>query len=174
MRIRARKAANAALLLTLMLAGVAPLQAQPNHWVNPGAGKWEVGANWALGTPPSTNDYYDNIFTGTTVTIDATTSGSFPNTMTANTVALETPVILELENAGTTVPLHLLQDLDIAGDGNPEVIITNSALQVDRLLYVGDIPSSVGSFELDSGWAQIGSIKLGNLANANGNLYLDG
>src|ERR1700690_4005361 len=174
MTIQTRNPAKAVVLLALLLVGAAPLQAQPNYWVNPGAGKWEGGTNWFLGTPPSTNDWYDNIFSGTTVTIDATTSGSFPNTMTANTVALETPVILELENAGTTVPLHLLQDLDIAGDGNPEVIITNSALQVDRLLYVGDIPSSVGSFELDSGWAQIGSIKLGNLANANGNLYLDG
>ncbi|MGO8836456.1 MAG: beta strand repeat-containing protein [Limisphaerales bacterium] len=174
MKIQTRKPAKTALLLVLLLVGTAPLQAQPNSWVNPGAGKWEVGANWFLGTPPSTNDWYDNIFSGTSVTIDATTSGSFPNTMTANTVALETPVKLELVNAGTTVPLHLLQDLDIAGEGNPEVIVTNSALQVDGVLYVGDIPSSVALFELDSGRAQIGSISLGNLANAYGTLYLNG
>ncbi len=37
-----------------------------------------------------------------------------------------------------TVPLHLLQNLEIAGDNNSEVIITNSALQVDGMLIVGD------------------------------------
>jgi hypothetical protein len=156
-----------ALFLVLLLAGVVPLQAQLNEfndWDSTNGGKWEVGSNWSQGTPPSTNDAYDNIFTGTTITIDATTSGDFRSTMTANSVVIEAlpPVILELNNAGTTVPLHLLQDLQIAGDQNSEVIVTNSALQVDGLLVVGDDSGEAATFELDSGWAQIGGIWLGN------------
>jgi hypothetical protein len=164
MRINTCKPVNAALLLVLLLLGATPLQAQFNDWVDPGAGKWEVATNWSRGTPPSTNDAYNNIFTGTTITIDATTSGNFSNTMTANYVAIDSPtqLILELNNAGTTVPLHLLEGLDLAGENNSEVIITNSALQVDGLLSVGNDSGEAASFELDSGWAQIGAISIGN------------
>ncbi len=95
-----------ALFLALLLTGVVPLQAQfyeYNDWVSTNAGKWEVGSNWSEGVPPGTNDAYNNIFTGTTITIDATTSGSFSNTMTANYVLIESPeqLFLELNNAGT-------------------------------------------------------------------------
>ncbi len=160
MKIQTHKPAKTSLLLTLLLAGVAPLQAQINSWTNPGPGKWEVGTNWALGTPPGTNDIYDNIFTGGPVTIDATTSGSFPNTMTVNYVAVEFET-LDLDNAGTNVPLHILQNLDITVDG-ALVTITNSALQVDGVMTAGIVSGDTGGFELDSGWAQFGGITLGN------------
>jgi hypothetical protein len=168
MKNHLRNLSRIAVILTLLLAGVVPLQAQLNEyndWVNTNGGKWEVGSNWSQGTPPGTNDAYDNIFTGTaiTITIDATTSGNFPNTMTANYVLVDSSaVMLELNNAGTTVPLHLLQDLEITGDNNSEVIVTNSALQVDGMLIVGDDSGEAASFELDSGWAQIGAISLGH------------
>ncbi|HUA65228.1 MAG TPA: hypothetical protein VME24_05225 [Alphaproteobacteria bacterium] len=165
------------LFVVLLLAGVAPLQAQfyeYNDWVNTNAGKWEVGSNWSQGVPPGTNDGYNNIFTGTTITIDATTSGSFPDTMTANYVLIDSPqqLILELNNAGTNVPLHLLQNLEIGGDQNSEVIVTNSAVQVDGTLIVGDNLEEAATFELDAGWAQSGAILLGN--GGDGNLYLNG
>jgi hypothetical protein len=155
-----------AVILALLLAGVVPLRAQSvvyNDWVNTNGGKWEVGSNWSQGVPPSTNDTYDNIYTGTTITIDATTSRNFSNTMTANWVLIESPeqLFLKLNNAGTTVPLHV-QVLQIAGDNNSEVIITNSALQADRGLFVGADPGEAATFELDSGWAQVGEIELGN------------
>jgi hypothetical protein len=173
MQVCPHNSSRIAFILALLLAGVVSLQAQFNDWVNTNGGKWEVSSNWSRGTPPSTNDVYDNIFTGTTITIDATTSGNFSNTMTANYVALDaSAVMLELNNAGTTVPLHLLQDLDIAGDNNSEVIVTNSALQVDGELYVGDDFGEAASLELDSGWAQIGSISLGN--DGYGYVYLNG
>lgn len=174
-----RNSLRIALFLGLLLAGVVPLQAQPyqyNDWINTygTGGKWEVGSNWSQGVPPSTNDDYDNIFTGTTITIDATTSGNFPNTMTVNYVAIDSPeqLFLELNNAGTVVPLHVLQDLDIAGDQNSEVIITNSALQVDGELIVGGDSGEAASLELDSGWVQIGAISLGN--GGYGYVYLNG
>ena len=165
------------LFVVLLLAGVVSLQAQfyeYNDWVNTNAGKWEVGSNWSQGVPPGTNDGYNNIFTGTTITIDATTSGSFPDTMTANYVLIDSPqqLILELNNAGTNVPLHLLQNLEIGGDQNSEVIVTNSAVQVDGTLIVGDNLEEAATFELDAGWAQSGAILLGN--GGDGNLYLNG
>lgn len=172
-----RNSSRIAVILTLLLAGGVSLKAQfyeYNDWVNTNAGKWEVGSNWSQGVPPGTNDSYNNIFTGTTITIDATTSGSFSNTMTANFVFIDTAkqLTLELNNAGTTVPLHLLQDLQIGGDQNSGVIITNSALQVDGELIVADDSEEAASFELDSGWAQVGALLLGNGGDAN--LYLNG
>jgi len=159
-----------ACLALLLLAGV-PLPAQINGWTNTSAGKWEVGANWSLGTPPGTGDVFDNIFTGSTITIDATTSGSFPNTMTVNYVAVAAPTAtLELDNAGTNVPLHILLNLDVTGDS--ALAITNSALQVDGVLTAGYLSSVAGNIELDSGWAQFGSVTLGE--SGYGNLYVNG
>ncbi|HXB60589.1 MAG TPA: hypothetical protein VNU95_13540 [Candidatus Acidoferrales bacterium] len=161
-------------ILVLLLAGVVTLQAQYNGWNTTNSGKWEVGSNWLLGTPPGTNDVYESIFEGTaiTITIDAITSGSFPNTMTVNNVAIDAPaVMLELNNAGTTVPLHILDTLDISGYGNAEVIVTNSALQVDGALFVGDQYGQAASLELDSGWAHVGGISLGNGGYGFINLY---
>lgn len=171
-----RNSLRIAVILTLLLACAVPLQAQLyeyNDWTNTSAGKWEVGSNWSQGVPPSTNDTYDNIFTGTTITIDATTSGNFSNTMTANFVLIESPeqLFLKLNNAGTTVPLHV-QVLQIAGDNNSEVIVTNSAVQADRGLFVGADPGEAATFELDSGWAQFGEIELGN--GGYGHLNLNG
>ena len=116
MTIRRIKHTKVACLLAVFLAAAAPLRAQFNGWTNSSPGKWEVGANWSRGTPPGTNDAFDNIFQGSTITIDATTSGSFPDTMTVNYVALASPgAILSLDNAGTNVPLHILNTLDIEG-----------------------------------------------------------
>src|ERR1700690_506420 len=174
MNIQTRKPAKTAWLLALLLAGAAPLRAQPyylnNLWANPGSGKWEVASNWSAGTPPGTNDD-DQIYIGTTVTIDATTSGSFPNTMTVSYVAVAAPsVTLDLNDAGTNVPLHILLDLDVTNDAR--LVITNSALQVDGAMTAGNSPGVGGSFELDSGWAKIGSIILGN--SGFGDAYLTG
>jgi hypothetical protein len=165
-------AARRVAVLALFLASAAPLQAQPNinGWTNTAAGKWENATNWVLGTPPSTNDIDDNIFTGTTVTIDATTSGSFPDTMTVNHVAVAaSSVTLALDNAGTNVPLHLLQGLDITSGGR--VVITNSALQADGSTAVG-ILYTLGSLQLDSGWARFDSVTLGDYGT--GDWYLNG
>ncbi|HTV39158.1 MAG TPA: hypothetical protein VMF08_01175 [Candidatus Sulfotelmatobacter sp.] len=172
-----RNSLRIALFLALLLAGVVPLQAQYeqyNDWINPNAGKWEVGSNWSQDRPPSTNDGYNDIFTGTNITIDATTSGSFPDSMTVNYVFIDAPqgLILELNNAGTNVPLHLLQNLEIGGENNSEVVVTNSAVQVDETLIVGDEHKEAATFELDSGWAQAGTILDGN--GGYGTLNLNG
>ncbi len=173
MQTQASKAPGRILFLfALLLAGVPQLHAQFNDWAITGPGKWEVGTNWSLGTPPGTNDAFDNIFTGSTITIDAITSGSFPNTMTVNYVGIGWPVTFYLDNAGTNVPLHILQNLDISFSSVPEVIITNSALQVDGSMTLGNLSGSAGNFELDSGWAQFGSITLGN--SGNGDLFFNG
>jgi hypothetical protein len=166
-----------AVILILLLAGVVTLQAQPytenDLWVNPNAGKWEVYSNWSQGTPPNTNDSCE-FYLGTTITIDAiTTSANFSNTMTVYSVLIDSPdqLFLKLNNAGTTVPLHTLQNLEIAGDNNSEVIVTNSAVQVDGTLIAGDDTGEAATFELDSGWAHVGGISLGNGGYGFINLY---
>ena len=165
-----------AAILVLLLAGVVTLQAQiysqNDLWTNPNAGKWEVYSNWSNGTP-TTNDSCE-IYLGTTITIDAiTTSANFSNTMTPYSVLIDSPnqLFLKLNNAGTTVPLHTLQNLEIAGDNNSEVIVTNSAVQVDGTLIAGDDTGEAAAFELDSGWAHIGGITLGNGGYGFINLY---
>jgi hypothetical protein len=131
MKIQTRKPAKAALLLALLLLGVAPLRAQFNFWISTNSGKWEVGTNWSPGTPPSTNDFYDNIFGGSTVTIDATTSHSFPNTMTVNSVALETSVLPEVivTNAAGTVYIDVAQYGSLTLNG--ALVYYNEVLQLD-------------------------------------------
>jgi hypothetical protein len=165
---------KAALFLAWLLLAAAPLRAQPyflnNLWANPGSGKWEVASNWSAGTAPGVNDN-DQIYIGTTVTIDATTSGSFSNTMTVSYVTLAAPTVtLELVNAGINVPLHVLWDLDIT-DGSL-LVVTNSALLVNGVTTVGDLAGEQGSVRLDSGWAGFGSVTLG--VSGNGDLHLDG
>jgi hypothetical protein len=168
-RAQGSRLAQAVSLFVLVLAWAAPLQAQINHWINPGAGKWEVATNWALGTAPSTSDVFDNIFSGGTVTIDATTSGSFSNTMTVNYVGVES-VELALDNAGTNIPLHILNELDITANGR--VTVTNSALQVDGPMKAGILSSDMGSLDFYSGLAQFGSVVLGD--SGSGELTVDG
>jgi hypothetical protein len=165
-------------LVALLLTGVAPLRAQVNSWTNPGTGKWEVATNWDLGVPPSTNDTFDHIFTGSTVTIDATTSGSFPDSLTVNYLSLiatgGVPLTLRLDNADTNVPLHVLKNLSITGGGlRTEVLITNSALQVDGLTALGiSALTDEGTLELDAGWATLSDFTVGNHGIAD--LYLNG
>jgi len=55
--------------------------------------------------------------------------------------------MLELQNARNNLSLHLLQNLDIAGL-SADVVVTNSALQVDGAPTVGD---SSGAKPLENG-----------------------
>ncbi len=127
-------------------------QAQVNSYTNTASGKWETGANWSLGTAPSTSDAAD-LITNTvskTVTIDATTSGSFSNSLTINSLFLGAPAgsvnELLLNNAGTNVPLRILNSLVITNGGL--LYITNSAVEYYGFPYF-DYPPGVNPLYLD-------------------------
>jgi hypothetical protein len=66
----------------LMLAGTAV-------WTNPASGKWENASNWIGGTLPGSTQSVFIVNAGSkTVSIDATTAGSFSNTMTVSNLTL--------------------------------------------------------------------------------------
>src|SRR5437899_8693257 len=80
----------------------AAAQAQVNSWVNTASGtwNWQDGFNWSLTNPPSSfesADFITNSVSGLagfrfrTVSIDSTTSGTFPGTMTINNLTVSAP-----------------------------------------------------------------------------------
>ena len=112
--------------------------AAPNIYTNAASGKWEVPTNWSLGAPSATDSSYitnSSLTTPITVTIDATTSSSFPNTMTVADLTIRAPAIsytntLALNGAGTSTPLHVISNLMVRPGG--ALTLLNSALKVDN------------------------------------------
>jgi T5SS/PEP-CTERM-associated repeat protein len=104
-----------------------------NSWIG-GNGKWETATNWSAAQPPSLTDGADFIANAgnKTVTIDATTSGGFPNSLTISNLTVAAPLnstnTLLLSNAGTNTPLAVRNTFSIGSRGS--VFITNSALKV--------------------------------------------
>jgi T5SS/PEP-CTERM-associated repeat protein len=131
------------------LSLTASAQAQNNSWVD-GNGKWETATNWSAGVAPSVHDATDLITNAgnKTVTIDATTSGSYPASMTISNLTVDANS-LQLDNAGTSVPLHILNGLTIGSGGN--LTIANSTLFVDPPLMSSDQFYVRGNVTLNSG-----------------------
>jgi hypothetical protein len=124
--------------------------AQTNSWINSGDGAWEDSASWSLVQAPSntqsiliTND------NSKTVLLSATTSGSFPGTMTVTDLFLSASNgatnILALSDAGNLTPLHVLDNLVIAAGGM--LLMSNAAVLVD----------TNGAFSLDGNSSLSGS-----------------
>jgi hypothetical protein len=115
-----------------------PALAAPNIYTNTVSGKWEDSSNWSLGAPGATDSSYITNSAPTTpitVTIDATTSSSFPNTMTVADLTISSPAnaytnTLFLNSAGASTPLHVISNLTVLPGG--ALTIFNSALKVDN------------------------------------------
>lgn len=133
-----------------------PALAAPNIYTNTASGKWEVSTNWSLGAPGATDSSYITNpapVTPITVSIDATTSSSFTNTLTVANLTISSPAgsptnTLFLNSAGLSTPLHVISNLTVLPGG--ALIISNSALTVDN----GTTPTTtdLGSdVELDGG-----------------------
>ncbi len=146
-----------------------PPVAATNNWVSDTDGKWETDENWSQGTAPSLIDLADVILNASskTVTIDATTSGSFPGSLVISnlTVAASAPDsnTLLLSDAGTDTPLSVLQQLVI--DANGIVVVNDSAVLADNDSFVGILVGNTGgnasltitnSSVVSSGGAQVG------------------
>lgn len=112
--------------------------AAPNIYTNPASGRWEVSTNWSLGAPGATDSSYITNpapTTPITVTLDATTSSGFTNTMTVANLTISSPAgsytnTLFLNNAGMSTPLHVISNLTVLPGG--ALTILNSALKVDN------------------------------------------
>jgi hypothetical protein len=115
-----------------------PALAAPNIYTNTSSGRWEVATNWSLGAPSATDSSYITNLAPTTpitVTLDATTSSSFTNTLTVANLTLGSPTTsyantLFLSNAGISVPLHVISNLTVLPGG--ALTLFNSALTVDN------------------------------------------
>jgi len=123
----------------IMLAGFSlPAFAASNIYTNSSSGRWEVSSNWSLGAPGATDSSYITNpvpVNPITVTIDATTSSSFTNTMiVANLTIGSSPIsytnTLLLSNAGFSTPFHVISNLTILPGG--ALTLFNSALKVDN------------------------------------------
>lgn len=112
----------------IMLAGwlfTLPALAASNIYTNTASGKWEVATNWSLGAPGATDSSYITNpapTTPITVTIDATTSSSFTNTLTVANLTISAPVnfptnTLFLDSAGLSTPLHVISNLTVLPGG---------------------------------------------------------
>ena len=136
------------ILLFITIGVPAVSQAQTNRWIQPGDGAWQDPANWFLSlAPANTQTLVITNGVSKTITIDSTTSGSFPNTLTVSGVILSAPNgatnILDLSNAGTNAPLSVPNNFIISSGGmlrltgsglwmesNTDAALTNAAFAV--------------------------------------------
>lgn len=121
----------AAIALSIALSLTA--SAATNSWTD-GSSKWETPGNWSGGAP-SSSDNADIITNGgvNVITIDGTTSASFPGTMTISNLVVSAPAgsanTLSLSSATTSFPLHVFNSMLVSNGGS--ISITGSALQID-------------------------------------------
>lgn len=174
---------------------VASAQAAPNSWTG-GSDYWDISTNWSLGAAPSINDNAEFITntTAKTVTIDSDDTAFFQLTLTISNLTLggigTTTNTLYLSNAGTAIPLRVLNALAVTNGGILQ--ITNSFLRVDglsgglfkidgtvrmtnglmittnALTVVG--ASGTGSLSIVGGTWQAGSVQLGGGAGSQATL----
>lgn len=115
-----------------------PALAAPNIYTNTTSGKWEVSSNWSLGAPRATDSSYITnaaLTAPITVTIDATTSSGFTNTMTVANLNISSlgndySNTLFLNSAGISTSLHVISNLTVLPGG--ALTLFNSALRVDN------------------------------------------
>src|ERR1017187_5823439 len=134
-----------------------------NSYQNSASGKWEDGPNWSLTVPPNSTQDQTEITNAVTktVTIDSTTSGGFPSTMTISNLDIsgggrfgsmpdaETNT-LAVSNAGTNAPLNILGGLTLDSPG-AALIVSNSIVQVRSEFQVG------GTITIQSGGVVMGT-----------------
>jgi hypothetical protein len=132
---------------------------QNNRWTSSAAGKWETSANWSSGTPASNQSVFVTNAVTKTVTIDATTSGSFPGSLTVQALYLTAPSgtinTLALTNAGAATPLLVLDTLFVGT--NAALTVKGSSLAAGSLVAEGPVQVNGGtltilgeaSFDLD-------------------------
>ena len=104
--------------LTVIFVLTTSLRAQSdNYWVNQSGQYWQDATNWSLGAPNAGQTIIISVagFSNQGVIINATTSGSYSNTMTVSNLVIDGsgPVSRLLEHEQfrhLTVPLHVLNE----------------------------------------------------------------
>jgi hypothetical protein len=156
-----------------------PSSAQVNTWTNNGNGKWEAATNWSAGAPSLGESLFITNANTKTVTVDATTSGVFSNTLVVSNLTISSPSNLStnkltLSNAGTAKPLVVQHIAGVYSGG--AVQVGNSALQIDGLLDLGSLGAGAppATILLTSGSNFIGNIVIAGYSNSSAALTLTG
>lgn len=135
----------------IIMAYPALASVSANYWTNTAGGKWEGAGNWALGKAP--DRFHTILISNTpskTVTIDATTSGSFSGSLTMLNLTVSAPAgstnTLLLSNAGLATPLSVINgagSLSTSGnlvlETNGAVVVNHSAILLASNLYAGNL-----------------------------------
>ncbi|HWX20171.1 MAG TPA: immunoglobulin domain-containing protein [Candidatus Binatia bacterium] len=146
-----------------------------NPWIANASAKWETASNWGLAVPPGYTQWALITNAGTKqVTIDATTSGSFSNSMTVTNLTIGAPSgatnTLSVTNAGTNLPLHVLFQLDLSS--NAALSLYNSSLEVDGTLTVGSSGPSFAVATISNATLSAGTLNVGSSAGGLGSLVI--
>jgi len=190
----------AASVLVLLAGAFGPATgwALTNSWKTSASDKWETAGDWSLGlVPTNTQSIYITNSLSKIVTIDSTTAGSFPNTMTVNDLSLWTRDgsvnTLLISNIGTNLPLTMLVSLTVSNGGDlvisdsavvvsgptntflslgGDVDLENGSLLVSNVAAVGPEPGMPGSLTADGTSSFSGALCVGLDTNAIGNMLL--
>ena len=153
----------------IIMAYSALASVSTNSWTNAASGKWEGAANWSLGKAP---DQFHTIIISNaaskTVTVDATTSGSFATTLTNLNLTVSAPSgttnTLFLNNAGTAKPLSIVAGGGSAPpggtlslEGRAVLALNHSRLQISNNLYVGNAGGNCALSLTNGGTAYAGN-----------------
>jgi hypothetical protein len=163
------------LLITALLAGAAEAQTT-NRWISAVDGKWEASSDWSGGVPSSSQSAAV-ITNGTsnpsllkTVTIDQTTVGAAPGSLTISNLFMQggngiTNTLL-LSNTGSTA-LNIITTLAVSNGGS--IFITNATLNVaNQILDDGVVTLNSGSIVMTNAFTGIGYTGVGSLTISNG------
>jgi hypothetical protein len=174
--------------------------AQTNSWTMSASDKWETAADWSLGLAPiNTQSIYVTNSLSKIVTVDSTTAGSYPNTMTVNDLNLWTLDgsinTLLISNIGTNLPLTVLVSLTVSNGGDlvisdsavavsgstnvfislgGDVTLDNGSLLVSNVAAVGSEPGSPGALTVNGTSSFSGGLCVGLDTNAFGDVLLLG
>src|ERR1043165_1535551 len=116
--------------------------AQFNDWISPLSGNWDVATNWSAGLPNSSqSEVRITNVNSKAVAIQPTTPVNFPNSMTVQNLRVggvppDTNLLL-MNFFGTTTPLRVLNNFNIAGNGR--VLMLYSGLNVSNMLNLNGV-----------------------------------
>jgi T5SS/PEP-CTERM-associated repeat protein len=150
------------ILISILLSGVA--QAQTNSWANPSHGFWDDSESWSLGVlPTNSQSVFITNAVSKTVTVDSYTATSYPESLTVSNLTVSAPGgvtnTLLLDNSGLTIPLFVLNIVDI--DTNGVVVVNDSIVQVSGNLFIGQLGNNDALTIMDGGHVYSGSGSVG-------------
>ncbi len=130
-----------------MAFGWTSTSAQVNSWITT-SGNWDQPSSWSLGVLPGSSQSVLITNSGwKAVAINPSTPVNFPDSMTVGSLTIrgawDTENTLLLNFAGTTTPLHVLNDFNIETNGRS--LMLYSGLRVDNMLNLK------GSFDQEGG-----------------------